>query len=98
MNKLLIIHAKLCFLRLSSDEKIRFVLFSGCAQPVIFLSFFFFLSNGIWLQKLSATTYSNSERSEQLLVTECFLTYSRRFLRSNKFEQLEFKLEKNIGI
>ena len=27
-----------------------------------------------------------------------FLTCSWRFLRSNKLEQLEFKLEKNIGI
>ena len=44
------------------------------------------------------TIYSNSERSEQFSVTECFLTYSWRFLISNKLEQLEFKLEKNIGI
>ena len=42
--------------------------------------------------------YSNSARSEQLLVTECFLTCSCRFLRSNKLEQLEFKLETHIGI
>ena len=42
--------------------------------------------------------YSNSARSEQLLVTECFLTCSCRFLISNKLEQLEFKLEKIIGI
>ena len=27
-----------------------------------------------------------------------FLTYSWRFLRSNKLEQLEFKLENNFGI
>ena len=27
-----------------------------------------------------------------------FLTYPWMFLRSNKLEQLEFKLEKNIGI
>ena len=38
------------------------------------------------------------KRSEQFLVTECFLTCSWRFLRSNKLEQLEFKLEKIIGI
>ena len=30
--------------------------------------------------------------------TECFLTSTGRFLRSTKLEQLEFKLEKNIGI
>ena len=41
---------------------------------------------------------SNSEKSEQFFVKECFLTCSWRFLRSNKLEQLEFKLEKNIGI
>ena len=49
------------------------------------------------LRKLG-TIYSNSERSEQFLVTECFLTCSWRFLISDKLEQLEFKLEKNIGI
>ena len=38
--------------------------------------------------------YSNSARSEQLLVTECFLTCSCRFLISNKLEQLLFKSEK----
>ena len=43
------------------------------------------------------TIYSNSERSEQFLVTECFLTSSWRFLRSNKLEQLEFILEKILG-
>ena len=30
--------------------------------------------------------------------TECFLTSCRRFLRSNRLEQLKFKLEKIIGI
>ena len=34
---------------------------------------------------------SNSERSEEFLITECF------FIRYNKLEQLEFKLEKIIG-
>ena len=34
------------------------------------------------------TIYSNSERSEKILVTECFLTCSSRFLRSKKLEQL----------
>ena len=38
------------------------------------------------------------KRPEQFLVTECFLTCSWRFLRSNELEQLEFKLEKVIGI
>ena len=44
------------------------------------------------------TIYSNSGSSEQFLVTECFLTGSWRFLICNKLEQLEFKLEKNIGV
>ena len=42
--------------------------------------------------------YSNSESSEQFLVTECFLTCSWRFLIAKKLEQLEFKLEKIIGM
>ena len=41
---------------------------------------------------------SNSERSEQVLVTESFLTCSWRFVRYDELEQLEFKLEKNIRI
>ena len=45
-----------------------------------------------------AKFYSNSERSEEFLVTECFLTCSWRFLISNKLEQLKLKLEKIIGI
>ena len=48
--------------------------------------------------EITRTIYSNSERSEQFLVTECFFTSSWRFLISNKLEQLEIKLEKNIGI
>ena len=48
--------------------------------------------------EITGTIYSNSERSEQFLVTECFfLTCSWRFLISNKLEQLEFKLEKILG-
>ena len=44
------------------------------------------------------TIHSNSERSEQFWVTECFfLTCSWRFLKYDKLEQLEFKLEKIIG-
>ena len=38
--------------------------------------------------EITRTIYSNSERSEQFLVTECFLTCSWRFLRSQKIEQL----------
>ena len=48
---------------------------------------------------ITRTIYSNSERSEQCLATEClfnlFLDCSWRFLLSNKLEQLELKLEKN---
>ena len=44
------------------------------------------------------TISSSSEKSEQFLVTEVFLTFSWRCQISNKLEQLEFKLEKNIGI
>ena len=48
--------------------------------------------------EISRRICSNSERSEHFLVTECILTCSYSFLRSNKLEQLEFKLEKIIGI
>ena len=48
--------------------------------------------------EMTRTIYSNSESSEEYLVTECFLTCSWRFLMSNRLGQLEFKLEKNIGI
>ena len=48
--------------------------------------------------EITRTIYSNSERSEQFLVTECFLTYSWMFLIPNKSEKLPFKLEKIIGI
>ena len=44
------------------------------------------------------TIDSNNERSEQFLVTECFLACSWRCLVSNKLEQLKSKLEKIIGI
>ena len=46
--------------------------------------------------EITRKIYSNSEKSEQFLVTECFLTW--RFLRSNNLEHLEFELEKNIRI
>ena len=48
--------------------------------------------------EISRTIYSNSERPEQFLVTECFLTCSCRFLISNKFKHLLSKLEKKIEI
>ena len=38
--------------------------------------------------EITATIYLNSERSEQVLVTECFLTCSWRFLIANRLEQL----------
>ena len=44
------------------------------------------------------TIFPNSERSEQVFVTECFFNLFWRFLISNKLEQLELKLEKIIGI
>ena len=47
---------------------------------------------------ITKSIYSNSERSEQFLVKTCFLSCSWRFLRSNRLEQSEFKLEKFIGI
>ena len=43
------------------------------------------------------TICSNSERSEQVLVTECFLTCSWWFLILKKLEKLEFKLGKKMG-
>ena len=44
--------------------------------------------------EITGTIYSNSERSEQFLVTECFFN----FLKSNKLEQLKLYWKKNIGI
>ena len=44
--------------------------------------------------EITRTIYSNSEKSEQFLVTECFITCSLKFLIYNKLEVLEFKLEK----
>ena len=46
--------------------------------------------------EMTRTTHSNSERSDQFLKQNAFLTYSWRFLRSNTLEQ--FKLEKIIEI
>ena len=46
----------------------------------------------------SITIYSNSEGQNNLWQQNAFLTCSWRFLRYNKLERLEFKLEKIIGI
>ena len=48
--------------------------------------------------EITRTIYSNSERSEQCLSTECFLNFFWRFLISTELKQLEFKLEKNSVI
>ena len=48
--------------------------------------------------EITRTIYCHSESSQELLVTECFFTYSWGFLISNKLEQLEFKFGKNSGI
>ena len=45
--------------------------------------------------EITRTIYSNSERSEQFLVTECFLTCSWRFLRSNKIRTIRIQIGKN---
>ena len=47
--------------------------------------------------EINRNIYSKRERSEQLLVTECFLTCSWRFLKFDKLEQLEFEFEKILG-
>ena len=47
---------------------------------------------------INRTIYSNSERSDLYSEKNAFLIYSWRFLRSDTLEQLEFKLEKIIGI
>jgi hypothetical protein len=44
------------------------------------------------------TICSNSESSEQFLVTECLFNLFLEFLRYNKLKQLEFKFENNIEI
>ena len=48
--------------------------------------------------ELTRTSYSNCERSVQFLKHNALLTYSWRFFRPKILEQLEFKLEKIIGI
>ena len=47
---------------------------------------------------ITRTIYSTSERSEQFLKQNVFLTCSWRIIRSNTLEQFKFKLEKIIGI
>ena len=48
--------------------------------------------------EITRTIYSNSERSEQFLLTEYVFNFSWGFLRSNKLEQFKFKSKKVIGI
>ena len=48
--------------------------------------------------EITRSIYSNSERSEQFLVTECFFNLFLEVFIPNKLEQLEFILEKIIGI
>ena len=48
--------------------------------------------------EITSAIYSSNERSLQFLKQNTFLTFSQRFHRSNTLEQLEFKLEKIIGI
>ena len=49
--------------------------------------------------EITGTIYSNSERSEQFLVTECFFNLFLEVSQiSDKLEQLELKLEKIIVI
>ena len=50
------------------------------------------------LRSLVQFIQTNSERSEKIFVTECFLACFWRFLTSNKLEQLEFKLGKNYWV
>jgi len=46
--------------------------------------------------EITRTIYLNSERSEQFLKQNAFLTYSWRFMKTNKLKQLEFKnMQKN---
>ena len=47
---------------------------------------------------MTRTLYLNNERSEQFLKQNIFQLIPDRFNRTNKLEQLEFKLEKIIGI
>ena len=46
--------------------------------------------------EITRKIYSNSERAGQFLVTKWFLTWFWRFLISNNWEELEFKLKKKV--
>ena len=48
--------------------------------------------------EITRTIYLNSERSVEYLKENAVSTYPWRFLRSITLEQVEFKLEKIIGI
>ena len=47
---------------------------------------------------ISLEQFIQTVKGQNNFETECFLTYSWRFLRSNTSKQLEFKLELIIGI
>ena len=47
--------------------------------------------------EITRTSYSNCERSEQFLVTECFLNLFLEVSQSNELEKLIFKLKKILG-
>ena len=50
------------------------------------------------LFNITITIYSNSERAEQFLKQNAFSNLFLEVSQTNKIEQLEFKLEKIIGI
>ena len=67
-------------------------------SAALFLAFNF-LQNECKHFEITRTICSNCERSEQFLVTECFFNLFLKVSHIyNKLEQLEFKLEKIIGI
>ena len=51
-----------------------------------------------FLRSLEQLFIQTVKGQNNFFITECFLTCSWRFLRSDKSEQLEFELEKYIGI
>ena len=48
--------------------------------------------------EITGTIYSNSERSEQFLVTECFFNLFLEVSHIKLVEQIVFKFKKHIGI
>ena len=56
------------------------------------------MAENLQIFEITKKVFSNSERSEQFLKTECFFNLFLRFLRINTCEQLEFKSGKIIGI